>query len=123
MGTSGSVRVEVGNGLFYSEFCITIVVYSDKQKTRSQLFNPSFCLGGSVRIKWLPQVGIVTVGADPDKRLAQGHGAVERGNILKEIVDVAINDLPACYRASAVFLIAQALAFIELNLVVVNGIA
>ena len=72
------------------------------------------------------KVGVVIVGTDPDKRLAQRHvadGAVDPGNILKEIVDVAINDLPACYRASAVFLIAQALAFKELNLVVVNGIA
>ncbi len=70
------------------------------------------------------QVGIVIVGADPDKRLAPrhvAHGAVDPGNILKKIIDVTINDLPACYPSSTVFLVSQALAFKELNVVVVNG--
>ena len=31
MGSSGSARAEGGNVLIYSEFCITLVVYSDKR--------------------------------------------------------------------------------------------
>ena len=37
------------------------------------------------------------------------------------MIDVAINNLPACYPSSAIFLIVQALVFKELNVVVVNG--
>ena len=48
------------------------------------------------------------------------HGVVDPGNILKEIIDVTINDLPACYRSSAVFFVGKALAFKVLH-VVVNG--
>ena len=61
------------------------------------------------------QTGIVIVGTDPDKCFTQGHhGAVDPGN--KEIIDVAINDLPACYPSAAVFfLVGQALAFKELH--------
>ena len=50
------------------------------------------------------QVGIDIVGADPDKWLARRHVAVDPGNILKGIIDVTINDLPACYPSSAVLL-------------------
>ena len=69
------------------------------------------------------QVSIVIIGTDPDKRFTQGHvthGTVDPGNILKKIIDVAINDLPACYPSSAVFLVSQALAFKELHVVVRN---
>ena len=65
------------------------------------------------------QIGIVIIGADPDKRFTQCHvaqGTVDPGNILKEIIDVTVNDLPA----SIIFLIAQALACKELNVVVHN---
>ena len=70
------------------------------------------------------QAGIVIIGTDPDKCFTQGHvahGAVDAENILKEIIDVAVNDLSACYPIAAVYLVGQALAFKELHVVVVNG--
>ena len=59
-----------------------------------------FILGRLGQDQVAAQVGILIVGAD---------------------CHFSVNDLPACYPASAVFLIAQVLAFKELNVVVVNG--
>ena len=53
------------------------------------------------------EVGIVIIGTDPDKCFTQRHvayGAVDPGNILKEIIDVAINDLIARYPSSSISL-------------------
>ena len=70
------------------------------------------------------RVGIDIIATDPDKCFAQrhvAHGTIDPENILKPIIDVAINNLPTCYPSSTVFLIAQAMAFRELYVVVFNG--
>ena len=59
------------------------------------------------------RVGIDIIATDPDKCFAQrhvAHGTIDPENILKPIIDVAINNLPTCYPSSTVFLIAQAMA-------------
>ena len=69
-------------------------------------------------------VGIVIVGTDPDKRLVQRHvthGAVDPGNILKKIIDVAANDLSASNPTTTVFLVREALTFEEFYIVIINS--
>ena len=62
------------------------------------------------------EINVIVICADPNKRLTQGNitnGSVDPGNILKEIIDVAINDLTTCNPTATVFLIREALAFEE----------
>ena len=60
------------------------------------------------------EINVIVIGADPDKRLTQSHitnGSVNPGDILKEIIDVAINDLTSGYPTTTVVFIREALAF------------
>ena len=69
-------------------------------------------------------VGVIVVSADPDVSLAQGHatnGAVHSGDTLKQIVDVTVDHFCADHSSTAVFLVGQALAFIEFYVFVVDG--
>ncbi|WBA79750.1 hypothetical protein [Endozoicomonas sp. GU-1] len=64
----------------------------------------------------------IAVGADPDKHLPQSHitnGSVDPGNVLKEIIDLAINDLAACNPTATVFIICEALTFEEFYVTII----
>ena len=70
------------------------------------------------------EINVIVIGADPDKRLSQcniTNGSVDPGNILKEIIDVAINDLAACYTTATVFLIGKALGFEAFYVAIINS--
>ena len=70
-----------------------------------------------------PQVGIAVVATDPNKRLPQCHiilSALDPGNILKQIVDVAINGLIASNRAATVFHDRETLAFEKCYIATMN---
>ena len=59
------------------------------------------------------EINIIDIGANSDKRLSQcniTNGSVNPGDILKEIIDVAIDDLAASNPTTTVVFISEALA-------------
>ena len=71
-----------------------------------------------------PQAGIAVVGTDPNKRLTRRHvtySAVDPGNILKQIIDVAINDLIASDPNATVFLARETLACEKFYIAIMNS--
>ena len=62
-------------------------------------------------------------GTDPDQRVTQRHvthSAVDPGNIMWEIIDVAINDTITSDRAATVFLFCGTLAFYKFYIAIMN---
>ena len=71
-----------------------------------------------------PQVGVAVVGTDSNKRFMRRHvtySAVDPGNILKQIIDVAINDLIASDPTATVFLARETLACEKFYIAIMNS--
>ena len=70
------------------------------------------------------EINVVVIGANSDKRLSQcniTNGSVDPGNILKEIIDVAINDLAVSNPKTTVVFISETLAFEAFYVAIINS--